>query len=446
MENPNEKPDQTTEVVTQTADIDAAKDAPINNEQSNQTDLPHDSVDTDEATQQVGAIPAIKQKKTMRLRLKQLMQKIRLMLCKLLRASQKRILLLVLIVLPVLLASLYLFVLAKDRYVSESIVIVKQADGAGMANLNLGTLLGSGSSTMREDAMLLQQYILSPDMLKKMDKKLNLKKAFANSGWDVLERLPKDISFEDYLDYYRSKVSIVFDEKTSVLTVSTQGFTPQFSQKFNQVVLAESESFINELSHKISREEMQFANQEVNRSYQQLQVAKENVLIFQNENNIVDPKVQIEITTRLVADLQAKKAQQEAELSNLLTYLQDDTPQVVAVKNTIQSLQSQIEKEQSALTSVADEQLNQKMAEFEELKAKVQFESDLYKLALTALEKSRVEAAKKAKSLSVISQPYLPEDPTYPQKWYRLLTVLLVCVLAYGMVKVAVSIIEDHKT
>ncbi len=363
----------------------------------------------------------------------------------LVRRGKKSFWLILLVLLPMLLASIYLFALAKDRYTSESIVVVKQAGGAASANLNLGALLGGNTTTMREDAMLLQQYILSPDMLKKMDKKLNLKKAFANSGWDILQKLPKDISFEDYLDYYRSKVSVVFDEKTSVLTINTQGFTPKFAQQFNQALLAESEGFINELSHKISREEMQFANQEVNRSYSQLQAAKENVLIFQNENNIVDPQVQIEITTRLVAELQARKSQQEAELTNLLTYLQDDAPQVVAMKNGIDSIKKQIEKEQSALTSVADEQLNQKMAEFEELKAKVQFEMDLYKLSLAALEKSRVEAAKKAKSLSVISKPYLPEDPTYPQKWYRLLTVFLISILVYGMAKVMVSIIEDHR-
>lgn len=352
---------------------------------------------------------------------------------------------LVCILLPVILAIVYLGFLAKDRYVSESIVVVKQADGMGSASLSLGALLGAGSSTMREDAMLLQQYILSPDMLKKMDKQLHLKKAFADSGWDIFQKLPADSSFEDFLDYYRSKVTVAFDEKTSVLTINTQGFTPKFSQQFNQSILAESERFINELSHQISREEMKFANQEVSRTYSQLQNVKENVLIFQNENNIVDPQVQIEIATRLIADLQAKKSQQEAELTNLLTYLNDGTPQVVAIKNSIGALAEQIEKEQSALTSSTDTQLNQKMAEFEELKAKVQFETDLYKLALTALEKSRNEAARKAKSLAVISEPYLPEDSSYPKRWYDLLTVLIICCLVYGLTKVAISIIEDHK-
>ncbi len=365
--------------------------------------------------------------------------------CGVCRSYKKNRLLALVVLLPLLLAVLYFGLLAKDRYVSESIVVVKRADDLAGANLNIGALLGGGGSTMREDAMLLQQYILAPDMLKKLDAKLDFKTAYAASGWDVLQRLPKDVSFEDYLAYYRSKIGVGFDEKTSVLTITTQGFTPEFAQQFNQAVLAESELFINELSHKISREEMLFANQEINRAYGQLQAAKETLLTFQNDNNLVDPQVQIEATSRLVAELQAKKAQLEAELTNYLSYLNDDTPQIKAARSAIESIQAQIEKERATLTSSEDEQLNQKMFEFEELKAKVAFEGDLYKLSLTALEKSRVEAARKAKSLAVVSQPYLSEDARYPRRLYMLLTVFLVSLLVYGLTKVTLSIIEDHK-
>ena len=37
--------------------------------------------------------------------------------------------------------------------------------------------------------------------------------------------------------------------------------------------------------------------------------------------------------------------------------------------------------------------------DFEEIKAKVQFDTDLYKLTLTSIEKTRVEAARKLKVL-----------------------------------------------
>lgn len=358
---------------------------------------------------------------------------------------QRNRLLMAVVLLPLLLAIVYFGLLAKDRYVSESMVVVKRADDMNIGNLSLGSLLGGGSASTKEDALLLQQYIMSPDMLQKLDERLDFKTAFANSGWDVLQRLPKKASFEDYLAYYQAKVAVVFDEKNAVLSITTQGFTPAFAQQFNQAVLAESERFINELSHKINREEMLFANQEINRAYGQLQEAKETLLAFQNDNNLVDPQVQIEATSRIVAELQTKQAQLEAELTNQLTYLNDDTPQIKASRSAIDSIKQQIEKERATLTSSDNEQLNQKMFEFEELKAKVAFEGDLYKLSLTTLEKSRIEAARKAKSLATISQPYLAEDARYPRRLYMLLTVLLVSLLVYGLSKVTLSIIEDHK-
>ncbi len=353
--------------------------------------------------------------------------------------------LMVFVVLPLLFALLYFGLLAKDRYVSESMVVVKRADDMNIGNLSLGGLLAGGNASTKEDALLLQQYIMSPDMMRRLDESLDFKTAFANSGWDVFQRLPKDSTFEDFWRYYQSRVTVVFDENNSVLKITTQGFTPEFAQQFNQVVLSESERFINELSHKINREEMLFANQEINRAYGQLQSAKETLLTFQNDNNLVDPQVQIEATSRLVAELQAKQAQLEAELTNYLSYLNDDTPQIKAARSAIESIQAQVEKERATLTSSEDEQLNQKMFEFEELKAKVAFEGDLYKLSLTALEKSRVEAARKAKSLATISQPYLAEDARYPRRLYMLLTVFLVSLLVYGLAKVTLSIIEDHK-
>ena len=361
------------------------------------------------------------------------------------RALSRDKLLLWMVVVPMLFSMVYFVILAKDRYVSESLAVVKRADDSSAVNLTLSSLVGGGSATVKEDALLLQQYILSPDMFKKLDQKLDLKQAFAKSGLDLLQRLPQDAVFEDAYQYYLSKVSVSFDDKTGVLTIRTQGFGPTFARQFNQAVLTESEVFLNELSQNISRTQIKEAQQDVTRTYAALQAAERDLLQFQNKNRLIDPQIQIEATSKLVAELQAKKAQLEADRNNLRTYLNDGTPQIKAAQSAIDAIDAQIKKEESKLTSSDNKKLNEKMLQFTELKSRVAFAGDLYKLALTSLEKSRAEINRTSRVLAVVSQPTQADLAYYPRTLYSLATILLISLLLYGFAKVVVSIIRDHR-
>ncbi|WP_217806119.1 hypothetical protein [Chromobacterium violaceum] len=363
-----------------------------------------------------------------------------------LRFFQRDKLAALLIALPLLLTSLYFATLSQDRYVSEARVVVKRGADDKAGSLDLGALLGGGASTLREDAMLLQQYILSPDMLARLDQALNLKQAFGQpAGWDWFYRLPAGAVREDFLDYYRNRVDVQFDDKTSLLVIRSQGFTPEFAQKLNRAILAESERFINELSHKISREDMAFAQREVDSAYAELSRAREKLLAYQNRNGLIDPHAQAQAAGQLVAELEGKQAQMEAELRNLQSYLQSDSPQVVSARNALDALKTQTAQEKAKLASPDDGKLNRKASQFQEMRAWVEFRTDLYRLALTALEKAKVAAAHKQKSLAVISSPQLPELAEYPRRLYTLASLLLTASLLYGIARLALSIIEDHK-
>jgi capsular polysaccharide transport system permease protein len=83
--------------------------------------------------------------------------------------------------------------------------------------------------------------------------------------------------------------------------------------------------------------------------------------------------------------------------------------------------------------------------DFEEIKSKVAFDTELYKLALTSIEKTRVEAARKLKVLSVISSPQQPQESTFPNTPYLIACWLLVCCLLFGTLKLLLAVIEDHR-
>ncbi|KAA1049804.1 capsule biosynthesis protein [Pseudocitrobacter sp. 73] len=346
---------------------------------------------------------------------------------------------------PMALLLIYLVIFSQPRYMSESKVTVKRPNEIDSSSLNVGLLLGASNPSSAEDSLYLKEYINSPDMLMALDKRLNFHQAFSQSGWDLFFHLPADATTEEFLDYYRSRISIAYDEKSGLLNIQTQGFTPEFAQAFNHAVLKESERFINELSHRISREQMQFAEEELRQTRERLNESKKRLLAYQNKNNVLDPAASAEAATTLVNTLIAKKIEMEADLRNLLTYLRADAPQVVSTKNAIKALQAQIDEEQSKITAPEGKKLNSMAVDFEEIKGTVAFDTDLYALALKALEKTRMESARKLKTLSVISSPQRPEESSFPNIPYLLISWLLVCGLLFGTAKLLLGIIEDHK-
>ncbi len=346
---------------------------------------------------------------------------------------------------PMLLLAVYLLIFSQPRYVSESQVVIKRASDIESGSLNIGLLMGAANPSSAEDALYLKEYLHSPDLLKTLDRQLDFKKAFGASGLDLFYHLSANATAEEFLDYYRHRIAIRYDNKNGLLTIETQGFTPQFALRFNQAVLKESERFINELSHQIARDQQAFAEGELEKARQRLDASKSALLAFQNRNQMLDPQASAVAASSAVNNLTEQKIRLETELRTLLTYLREDAPPVVTTKNTLASINTQIDKEKNSITAPEGNRLNRVAADFDDLKSRVTFDTDLYQLALTAIEKTRVEAARKLKSLSVISSPQLAEESRYPETLYLLACGLLICSLLFGTLKLLLAIIDDHR-
>lgn len=350
------------------------------------------------------------------------------------------------IALPMLVLVVYYGLVATHRYVSESKVVVKSSGGAGghLDNLMI-PFLGMSGGASKEDAQHLMAFIHSPDLLQRLDKQFGLRDDMALKGLDFIGRLPPWSTREDFLKLYRERVELGFDEKTGVLTIRTQAHAADGAQKINHFIIAESEKFINNLSQQIAREQVDFANQELLHSRKGLDEAKEALLGFQNKNAVLDPMVSLEMTNRVIAELEGQLAAREVELRTLSAILQDDAAQVVSLRQTVSSLKQQLEAERKKLTSARDSGLNRMAARYVDHKSMVDFQSDVYRISLAATEKMRLEAARKVKTLAVLSSPQTPEEAEYPRRAYMLGAWLLSLIVLFGLVRLTIEIIEDHR-
>ncbi|MBI3156003.1 MAG: capsular biosynthesis protein [Burkholderiales bacterium] len=352
---------------------------------------------------------------------------------------------LLLVALPLLLAGAYYVALAADRFVSESVITVRQASQSANAVPGAALLLAGLTPASREDTLYLARYVHSLDLLRKLDAELKLREHFSRRSADLLFRLDPEAPIEDVLDYYRARVEVLHDDVSGLLTLRVQGFEPAFAQALNRSILDQGEKFVNEFSQRMAREQMQFAEAELARAAERVQQAQARLLAFQTRHRLLDPPAQAVAASTLAAELQATLAREETELKNALTYLNDSSHQVRALRNRIDALRQQLDLERLRSTGGQGSRLNALAAEFQALQLQVGFAQDAYKLALSAVENARIDATRKLKSVVVVESSSLPEEARYPRRLYNLFTLAVVCLLLYGITRLVVTTIRDHQ-
>lgn len=347
------------------------------------------------------------------------------------------------VLLPMVLMAVYLLALASPRYESEAQLIVKQADRLPGTDAGL-SLLGAATPEQK-DALLVKAYIHSLDMAQHLERSIGLRDLYNRSGTDVLSRLG-DATQEEFLAYYRKHTALYFDEKASILSVKAQAFTPQDATLIANTLIAESERFINQIGHKLAQEQVAFVQQESQRAQEQLRQAKSALLRFQESNSLFNPEAQSAAQLAVVNELEAEISRQQAELKVKQSFLNENSPEVVTLKQRINALQTQLEQERLRLVSEnGKNSLNEINAEYQNILLNVEFATDLYRTTLSSLEQARVEAYRKLKHLMVVARPQPGEEANYPETAYILATWFVVLSMIYGLLSIVIATIREHR-
>lgn len=339
----------------------------------------------------------------------------------------------------------YVFI-AANRYVSESVLSVKSTTGDSGAITGIAALL-TNNSFSNEDITFLKSYIHSLDMLNILEEKIQIRELYQKQKLDFFYSISSSADQEDFLKYYQNRVKIIQENSANgLLRVEVEGFDPQSAHLIASTIVKESEKFINEISHKAARDQMQFAEEELLQFKKRYQKAKDELLAFQNKYGVFDPLKQAEGTLKLIAELESKIAAKEAELLMMQSYINDNAPQIVTIKSEITALKKQLQKEKSKVSSPKSSQkLNDLAAKFQDLTIEVGFAESAYTAALKAYESARIEALRKIKQVVIVQSPSLPQSAKYPESLYNILTAFMILSLIYGIVKFIKMIIEEHR-
>lgn len=360
---------------------------------------------------------------------------------------KKMPLFLYLVVLPVIAVAVYYAFFSIDRYVSVSKTVVRQPQDSQAANIpSLALLMGGSNPTSREETLFLQEFIGSIDMMNYLQKNLSWVQAYASQHTDPLYFIDAEAPVEDLLEFYNRIVTTHFDDLTGLLEIEVQAPTPELAENMLIAILKESERFVNEISHKMARDQMTFFESELAIARRNYEAKKNNLIAFQASNNVLDANAVAQSRSEIIAGLESLLTSERAQLSNLLSTLNPSSPQVRQQKTKIAAIERQLQDEKKRLVSPSDgDQLNVVAAKYQNLMIDAGIAEESYKLAVTALENARIEASKKIRSLVTVVSPSLPQRAIYPDRLYNLATLLVLLLLLYGVARFVIATIEDHR-
>jgi len=345
-----------------------------------------------------------------------------------------------------ILAALYWGVIASDRYVSEARIIVQGTDLANGQALNLGSLLGTAGSGNSSDQLLLLDHLLSVDMLKKLDTRLNLRSHYSDRRRDPISRMwAEDVELERFYAHYRSRVSVEFDDVAGILVVRAQAYDPKTARAVAAMLVEEGERFMNTLAHKLAREQVAFLEKEVAEMRGRVAQTRQTVLEFQNREGLVSPQGTAENFAAIANRLESQLTDLETRRAAMLSYLTRKSPSVVELDQQVAAVKKQIKQEKARLTAPNDKALNRTVEEYQRLQMNAEFAFDVYRTALAALETGRIEATRTLKKVSVLQSPFVPQYPIEPRRVYNTVVFMLVSLLIAGIMHLLGAIIRDHQ-
>jgi capsular polysaccharide transport system permease protein len=358
--------------------------------------------------------------------------------------------LVVCVLLPTALASLYFGLIASDQFVVEVRFAVRSSNGVQSGDaLSLFGAIPNASSTVT-DSYIVIDYLQSREFVDKLNERIGLRRIYARWEADYLSRFDDTLSVEEFVKYWRKMLKAGFDVASQVVAVEVRAFTAQDAKKVATALLELSEELINEISARARTDAVRSSQQEVKRMEDLLRSHRGALRSFRDTQQEFDPTKQAEARYSLLGKLEEALSQAKTKLGNLRSFMGKDAPSVLVLNSEIASLERQVGEERAKLgkdeapSARGRETLGGLVANYEELVVDREFAEKAYVSALASLERARVEADRQQRYVAAFVRPTLPEEALYPRRIVASITVFAIALVLWALSVLIVYAIRDH--
>jgi capsular polysaccharide transport system permease protein len=349
------------------------------------------------------------------------------------------------VLLPLLLAALYLFGMAADQYVSEARFTIRSREGGAQVASPLGELLGGAALRQGADpGIAIRDYLTSLDALRELREVIDPVAIWRRPEADALARLWwAEPSAEHLLWYYRRMVSVSYEPTIGVVILTVRAFRPEDAKAIADRLLEQAEALVNRLSERARIDTLRVAQEEVRRAEERVIAARQALTAFREREAALDPTREAAASLEAVARLEGLLAQTRAELQERLGFMRPDNPQIGVLRNRIESLEREIAEARRRITA-GEAAIPQQLATYERLMLEREFADRQLASAIGSLEAARIEAQRQQLFLARIVEPNLAEYPLYPRSLLILTTLAVVLLVLYGVAWLIAAGIREH--
>jgi capsular polysaccharide transport system permease protein len=367
-------------------------------------------------------------------------------LAEVVKLGVSKILFVCLVIAPTFVAFIFYGFWASDRYVSQTLMTVRTADS--QIATAVGGLLGSiGATPGVVDGHVVEEYIQSREIVRKLQEAVDLRTIYAASEADVWSRLSSDASFDDLFQYYLTRIDVYFDSTANVVHLDVQAYRPEDATRIAAAIVEISDEMVNRISQESRSDALQFAVDEVKLAENRLRDNRMSLYRFREEHSDLDPVRSAEAIGGIVASLEGELSRYKTELASLRSYMREDSAQIAGVKARIAAIEQQMQAERGRLTRNEDRPgmtYSDLLADYERLLIEEEFAKAAYTSTVSALELARADAGRKQAYLVAFVEPSLPDDPSKPERLLIIVSFLVCGLLAYGLLMLIGAAIREH--
>src|SRR5574344_284825 len=370
------------------------------------------------------------------------------------KKSLKKTIVTILFFLPTIIVLFYCLFIYDNMYISKSTFTIKSNNSEAMTDLSAVGILNGNKN---KDIYVAAAYIKSLDLFYDIDKDLNLIEHY--SSHDIFSSLPNNPTQSEIEDYWNSILTVKIDSESDILEFTIRSYEPEFSQKIVASVLKKLEQLVNSMNAKALQDSIKLAQYEVDNAQEKLQIIADKIRVFRNENTFIDPKVEASNLLTIISGLESTITETRAELSQKLTYLREDSLEIVALKRKINSLEKELINIRKRLATPNNNNdknksnenytdiqniLSQSLSDYEKLNAEYAFAQKLLESALSSLEKTKQISLSKAKYLVTIDAPKVPNESLWPKPFVAAIITLITTLFLISAVSLLLSAIKEH--
>jgi capsular polysaccharide transport system permease protein len=296
---------------------------------------------------------------------------------------------------------------------------------------------------MSPDAFVVSDYINSPQAIRDVEAKVNLREIFTKPNVDFWSRLAPYTTPEVLDTYWLRMVFAHFDLISGNVSVAVQAFTPQDSLALANALIAAANAMFGRLNEQAQHDFVHLADENWNRAQQQLRSANEALLTFRNKTGMIDAG-RTAVAGSDIIDGMRKQLEREQTQYASLQASSPQSPALPSLRAKMAALENQIRIQEQAHSSHVNVVTPELLDNYQSLTLNSQFAEKEYTNALGLRNQAYFLAQNHQSYIALFDSPTLAGKPMYPDRPRAIAVVVLAAGAAWFVGMLITYAIRDH--